>query len=274
MTAALEFASVSFAYGDRSALIDVSFALQPGECVALVGHNGAGKSTLMRLVAGLLKPTAGAVQVGEWDTRARRPEQLAHRVGSLFQHADQQLFARTVREDVAFGPRATGVPPAVVATRVARALEALGLEPVAGEHPYDLPPPERKLAALAGVLALESALLVLDEPTAGLDRRSRARVAAALAGRAAQRTTLLVITHDLEFAAEHLERGLVLDHGRLAQDAPLSDLLALGSGLDKLGLAPPPLSRLSAVLGLPGRPNRAREVAAGLASVAARNRVS
>jgi energy-coupling factor transport system ATP-binding protein len=274
MTAVLDFAAVSFAYGDRPALTDVSFAIQPGERVALVGHNGAGKSTLMRLVTGLLKPTAGTVRVGDWDTRSRRPEQLAHRVGSLFQHADQQLFARTVREDVAFGPRATGVPAAAGAARVARALGALGLESVADEHPYDLPPPERKLAALAGALALEPSLLVLDEPTAGLDRRARERVAAALEGRAAEGTTVLVITHDLEFAAEHLERGLVLDHGRLAQDAPLSGLLALGSRLEDLGLAPPPLSRLSAALALPGHPIRAREVAAGLASVAARNRVS
>ena len=274
MTTVLSFAAVSFAYDGRPALTDVSFSLRAGERAALLGHNGAGKSTLLRLVAGLLKPTAGTVQVGDWDTRSRRPEQLAHRVGSLFQHADQQLFARTVREDVAFGPRATGVPPAAAATRVARALEALGLEPVAGEHPYDLPPPERKLAALAGALALEPSLLVLDEPTAGLDRRARARVAAALAGRAAEGTTLLVITHDLEFAAEHLERGLVLNQGQLAQDRPLSDILVPGARLEDRGLVAPPLSRLSAALALAGHPIRAREVAAGLASVAARNRVS
>lgn len=274
MTAALDFAAVSFAYGERIALAGVSFSLQPGERAALVGHNGAGKSTLLRLVTGLLKPTAGTVRVGDWDTRARRPEELARRVGSLFQHADQQLFARTVREDVAFGPRALGVPASEAAHHVARALGALGLEAVAGEHPYDLPGPERKLAALAGALALEPSLLVLDEPTAGLDRRARARVAAALEGRAAEGATLLVITHDLEFAAEALDRGLVLDHGRLAFDSPLSDLLGSGSRLDGLGLSPPPLARLSAALGLPGCPIRARDVASGLASVAARNRVS
>ncbi|HET7250849.1 MAG TPA: ABC transporter ATP-binding protein [Gemmatimonadales bacterium] len=274
MTASLDIAAVSFAYGRQTVLVDVTFALQPGERVALVGHNGAGKSTLMRLITGLVKPTAGMVRVGDWDTRAHRPEELAHRVGSLFQHADQQLFARTVRDDVAFGPHATRVPAAEATRRVARALVALGLEAVAHEHPYDLPPPERKLAALAGALALEPSLLVLDEPTAGLDRRARARVAAALADRAAEGATLLVITHDLEFAAETLERGLVLDHGRLAVDAPLSDLLGRGNGLAGMGLEPPPLSRLSTALALPGHPIRARDVAAGLASVAARNRVS
>jgi energy-coupling factor transporter ATP-binding protein EcfA2 len=274
MSAILDFAAVFFAYGKQTALADVSFSLAPGERVALVGHNGAGKSTIMRLITGLLKPASGTVRVADWDTRGRRPEELAHRVGSLFQHADQQLFARTVEEDVAFGPRATGVPAAAVRRRVARALLALGLETVAREHPYDLPPPARKLAALAGALALEPALLVLDEPTAGLDARARSRVATALAGRAAEGTALLVITHDLEFAAETLERGLVLDHGRLAHDAPLADLLALGDRLEALGLAPPPLSRLSTALSLPGHPIRAREVALGLASVAARNRLS
>lgn len=274
MTSVLEFAAVSFAYGEQVALRDVSFLVRQGERVALVGHNGAGKSTVMRLITGLVKPSSGAVRVGEWDTRSRRPEELATLVGSLFQHADQQLFERTVGDDVAFGPRATGIAPAETATRVARALRALGLEAVAREHPYDLPGPERKLAALAGALALEPSLLVLDEPTAGLDRRERARVAAALGERAAEGTALLVITHDLEFAAEALERGLVLDHGRLAHDAPVTDLLGLGSGLEDLGLAAPPLSRLSTALSLPGHPVRARDVAAGLASVAARNRLS
>ncbi len=274
MSATLDLAAVTFAYGEHAALCDVSFSLRPGERAALVGHNGAGKSTVMRLITGLLRPSTGTVRVGDWDTRERRPEELAHRIGSLFQHADQQLFARTVREDVAFGPHATGVPAAEIASRVVRALAATGLEAVAEEHPYDLPPPRRKLAALAGALALEPILLVLDEPTAGLDRPARRRVAAALTERAAQGTALLVITHDLDFAAETLDRGLVLDHGRLVHDAPLSDLLALGDGLEALGLTAPPLSRLSTALALPGHPIRAREVASALASVAARNRLS
>lgn len=274
MTTMLDLAAVTFAYGERVALRDVSFSLSAGERVALIGHNGAGKSTVMRLITGLLKPSAGAVHVGDWDTRAHRPEELARRVGSLFQHADQQLFARTVREDVAFGPRAIGIPASEVGDRVARALGALGLEAVAEEHPYDLPGPERKLAALAGALALEPGLLVLDEPTAGLDRRARRRVAAALARRTAEGTALLVISHDLDFAAETLQRGVVLDHGRLARDMPLPDLLALGDGLEALGLAAPPTSRLSAALSLPGHPIRAQDVARGLSSVAARNRLS
>jgi energy-coupling factor transporter ATP-binding protein EcfA2 len=265
MSAVLAFDAVSFAYGDTPALEAVSFTIAPGERVALVGRNGAGKSTVLKLVTGLLHPTAGVVRVGDWDTAQRRPDELARRVGSLFQHADQQLFARTVADDVAFGPRVTGVAAPEVARRVERALASLGLAAVAAEHPYDLPPPWRKLAALAGALALEPALLVLDEPTAGLDRRARSVVADALRARAALGAALLVVTHDLGFAAESLDRALVLERGRLARDATLGPLLGDGARLDALGLAAPPLALLSRALALPGEPLREQEVARALA---------
>src|SRR2546422_4757279 len=164
---------------------------------------------------------------------------------SVFQHADQQLFAPTVREDVRFGPRALGLGEQEVERRTDDALEDLDLTPHAAHHPYDLPPAFRKLAALAGALALEPALLVLDEPTIGLDRALRARVTRALLERSAAGVALLVITHDLTFAAETLERGLVLDHGRLACDEQLAGLLGDVTRLEPLGLAPPPVAALS-----------------------------
>jgi len=265
MSAMLAFDDVTFAYAGQRALEAVTFTIAAGERVALVGRNGAGKSTVLRLVTGLLHPSTGVVRVGDWDTARRRPDELARRVGSLFQHADQQLFARTVADDVAFGPRVTGVALPEIAARVERALASLGLAAVAGEHPYDLPPPWRKLAALAGALALEPALLVLDEPTAGLDRRARAMVGAALAARAERGSALLVVTHDLSFAAETLDRALVLERGRLAWDAPLAGLLADAKRLEALGLVAPPLARLSQALGLPGGPLREQEVARALA---------
>lgn len=266
---ALRVEGVSFAYGTTPALADVSFTLAPGERVAVLGRNGAGKSTLVKLITGLLRPSAGRVWVGDWDTRDRAPEVLARRVGSVFQHADQQLFAHTLQADVGFGPRALGLAPGAVQERVARALGSLGLEGLAREHPYDLPPAVRKLAALAGALALEPTLLVLDEPTAGLDRALRARVARALHERSAEGVALLVITHDVTFAAETLERGLVLDRGRLACDEPLHQLLAVAERLAPLGLAPPPVAALSAALELPGRPVREADAARTLARVAA-----
>src|SRR2546429_6465457 len=150
------------------------------------------------------------------DARDRPAERRAGGVGSMFQYADQQLFARTVRDDVSFGPRALGFAAPEVQQRVGRALAALGLEPHAAHHPYDLPPAFRKLAALAGALALEPRLLVLDEPTAGLDRALRARVASALLERAAAGAAPLLVTPDLAFAAATFERALVLDPAPLA----------------------------------------------------------
>lgn len=256
---------VSFSYGSRPALEHVSFTLAPGERVALLGRNGAGKSTLLRLVTGLLKPQAGSVRVGDRDTRATDAATLAAHVGSLFQHADQQLFERTVRADVGFGPRAIGRTHEATTASVERALAALGLDSVAEQHPYDLPPPLRKLAALAGALALEPAVLVLDEPTAGLDRHAKQRVTDALLARAERGVALLVITHDLAFAAETLERGLILEQGRLALDRPLARVLVDAPRLAGAGLVPPPLARVTLALGLPGSPVRTRDVAAALA---------
>src|SRR6266702_2693868 len=151
LTPALRFDGVSYAYHamPSPALAGVSFSLAAGERAALLGRNGAGKSTLVRLVTGLLQPAAGVIWVGDWDTRGRAPEELARRVASVFQHADQQLFARTVRDDVGFGPCALGLAPADAARRTADALDALELAPYADQHPYDLPPAFRKLAALA-----------------------------------------------------------------------------------------------------------------------------
>jgi energy-coupling factor transporter ATP-binding protein EcfA2 len=261
----LRFENVSFAYGATAALEGVSFGLEAGARAALLGHNGAGKSTVMRLVTGLLRPADGTVWVGEWSTRDHDPATLARRVGSLFQHADQQLFARTVREDVAFGPRALGVSPREIERRVERALAAVGLEPHAEQHPYDLPSPWRKLAALAGALALEPALLVLDEPTAGLDQRARMRVADAVADRAAAGAAALVITHDMGFAADVLDRALVLERGQLVYDASVASLFAEPDRLSQLGLVRPPPAELSARLRLPGSPIRSRAVAGALA---------
>lgn len=268
MTPALRCDAVSFAYGAVPALRAVSFAVAPGERVALLGRNGAGKSTLVRLITGLLQPAAGTVWVGDWETRGRGPAELARRVGSMFQHADQQLFARSIRADVEFGPRALGLSKMECARRAAAALAALDLGALALEHPYDVPPPWRKLAALAGALALEPALLVLDEPTAGLDRTLRGLVARAVAERAAAGVSVMVVTHDLAFAATALDRALVLERGRLACDAPLGELLGDAARLAGLGLAPPAVAALSRALALPGAPLREADVARALASVA------
>ncbi|MFI5207304.1 MAG: energy-coupling factor ABC transporter ATP-binding protein, partial [Gemmatimonadales bacterium] len=206
---------VSHDYGRGDVLHDVTLTVQPGECVALLGPNGAGKTTLTRMLMGLVRPRAGRVSVGDWDVASRRPDQMAALVGYAFQHADQQLFARTVRDDVAFGPGRLGMG----AAGVDDVLAELELVAVASRHPYDLPAPVRKLVTLAGVLAMQPAVLVLDEPTAGFDGGLRARVIAAIATRVARGTTVIAVSHDLAFVRAALRRLVTLEQGRIVDDA-------------------------------------------------------
>jgi energy-coupling factor transporter ATP-binding protein EcfA2 len=206
---------VSHDYGRGDVLQDVSLAIQPGESVALLGPNGAGKTTLTRMLMGLVRPRAGSVSVGDWDVAARRPDEMAARVGYAFQHADQQLFARTVREDVAFGPGRLGSGD----SGVEDVLAELGLSAVASRHPYDLPAPVRKLVTLAGVFAMQPGVLVLDEPTAGFDGELRARVVAAIEARLARGTTVIAVSHDLGFVRATSRRQVTLEQGRVVRDA-------------------------------------------------------
>ncbi len=139
------------------ALRGVSLTVEAGEAVAILGENGAGKSTLAKHLNGLLRPSAGRVLIGDWDTRDHTTAQMAHRVGYVFQNPDDQLFERLVRKEVAFGPRNLGYSDAEVEQFVAQALTQVGLEAEADTHPYDLPLAQRKLLALAAVLAMQSA---------------------------------------------------------------------------------------------------------------------
>jgi energy-coupling factor transport system ATP-binding protein len=250
-------------YGDIEALRSITLRIAAGESVALLGRNGAGKSTLMRLLIGLVRPASGSVSVGDWDATRRRPDELARRLGYVFQHPDHQLFARTVRDDVAFGPLRLGLGDG----SVDGVLAELGLSDVARSHPYDLLPARRKLVALAGVLALGAGALVLDEPTGGLDASSRNLVMRALARRAASGITVLVVSHDLSFVAEVAERVVILADGRVAADGPARELLRDGSTLGRFGLAIPPAAAVALALGLPGAPVRAGECVAALRGV-------
>jgi energy-coupling factor transporter ATP-binding protein EcfA2 len=254
---------VRYAYGAREALRGVSLRIGAGEQVALVGPNGAGKTTLTRLLVALRRPGAGRVTVGDWEVAHKRPDEMAQRVGYVFQHADHQLFARSIRDDVVFGPRRLGRSEALVPG----VLEEMGLAAAAGLHPYDVPAPLRKLVALAGVLAMEPCVLVLDEPTAGLDRVQRDRVVSALQRRAEAGVTVLAVSHDLGFVAEVAARVVVMGDGRIVADRPARELLYDREALAALGLRPPPTVEISGALGLRGSPVRTTEVVAVMGGI-------
>ena len=212
----LQVEHVTFSYGrGERALDDVSFEVSAGSSTAIIGQTGSGKSTLLRLLCGLERPDEGRVVVDGHDTSSRRGSKAARRaVGYVMQHPERQLFAETVEKDVAFGPRNLKLPAAEVERRVSRAIETVGLTARRNDSPFTLSGGQRRLCALAGILAMEPRILVLDEPTAGLDPRGRAMLRRVLARLSEQGITLVQVTHSMEDAARS-ERVIALDQSRL-----------------------------------------------------------
>ena len=262
---ALRLEEVWFGYDDTPVLKGVSLEVAGGEAVALLGRNGVGKTTLTKLVVALLQPRSGLVWVGGRITQGKAPEDVARLVAYVFQHPDQQLFARTVWSEVAFGPQQQGLSQDETRGIVGDALERVGLEPYADVHPYDLPAAQRKLVTLAAAIAQRPRVLVLDEPTQGLDRPGVDRVADIIAGLTQDDVAVLAVTHDLAFVAEALQRAIVLQDGRVAYDGAARDLVLDERKARGLGLDVPPAAALSAALGLPGGPVSVREVVEALA---------
>jgi energy-coupling factor transport system ATP-binding protein len=261
---ALRFEDVWFGYGDTPVLHGVSLSLEEGETVALLGRNGAGKTTLTKLIVALLRPERGTVWVGERTTQGRSPEQVARRVAYVFQHPDQQLFARTVHAEVAFGPRQQGLDAAAAELVVREALRRVGLDAMREEHPYDLPAAQRKLVTLGAAIAQRPRVLVLDEPTQGLDRAGARRVMDVVRRMSEDGVTVLAVTHDLAFVAESLDRAVVLADGRIVFDGTAAELVRSEPRAMELGLEVPPAARLAQALKLPQAPVRVRDVAAAL----------
>jgi energy-coupling factor transport system ATP-binding protein len=251
---------LSFTYPSGvEALRGVSLSIAAGEAVAILGENGAGKTTLVKHLNSLLRPTAGRVAVGEWDTSDHSVAQLAARVGYVFQNPDDQLFERTVQAEVAFGPRNLGRPDGEVRAAVAEALEQVGLQDHAGDHPYDLHLSQRKLLALAAILAMRTPIVVLDEPTTGQDARGVARIGEIVEALKAAGRTVIAISHDVDFCAEHFGRAVIMAGGQVVADGPASEVFARADVLRQTAVEPPQLARLAATLGLPGAPLRVEE---------------
>jgi energy-coupling factor transporter ATP-binding protein EcfA2 len=237
---------VSYIYPDgTAALREVTLDLPPGDFVALLGPNGSGKTTLAKHLDGLLRPGAGRVLVGDRDTRSASVAQLARQVGYVFQNPDHQIFAATVKEEVAFGPRSQGLARDACARRADRVLELFGLTPWADVPPASLGFAQRRQVALAAVLASEPRVLILDEPTGGVDARGRSEIMAAVAGFNAAGGTVVLITHDMPVVAEFARRAVVLVDGRVRYDGAVPDLFSRRDLLAQAGLNLPPVVRLA-----------------------------
>lgn len=229
---------LSHVYADgRTALDDVSFSVEAGECVAIVGPNGAGKTTLFLRLCGVLSGKLGQASVNGLDPAdPKQRRNLPATVGVVFQNPDDQLFSSTVAEDVAFGPLNLGATVDDAKQRVASALRAVGL-PDAGERvPFQLSGGEKRRAALAGVLAMRPAVLLLDEPSMFLDPRGRRELLGLIRSLPG---TKLIATHDLELVLDLCSRVIVLDGGKLLADGPAKQLLADPELMDRHGLEVP-----------------------------------
>lgn len=212
----VEAIGLTYAYPDGTRALDgASLVVPHGESVALVGGNGAGKSTLLLMLAGLLEPNVGEVRIGDLAVTPGSRDFVRRTLGFVFQDADDQLFMPTVLEDVAFGPLNLGLAPEEAKSRALQALQSVGAEPLASRAPYRLSGGEKRLAAIAGVLAMGPDILLLDEPSAGLDPRARRRLIERL--RAFDHTRLIA-THDLDLVLDCCARVLVMHEGAIVAD--------------------------------------------------------
>lgn len=222
------FEQVSFSYdGERDALEDIDLVVDDGELLGVIGHTGSGKSTLVQLMNALLVPTAGRVLVDGMDTRERKlRRRVRTTVGLAFQYPETQLFANTVAEDVAFGPRNLDLPDDEVDRRVREALERVGMDyaEVAQRSPFDLSGGQQRRVALAGILAMEPRVLVLDEPAAGMDPATVSEIRAYLRELNDQGLTIVLVSHSMDDVAELCSRIIVLDHGTLHMQGTPAEL--------------------------------------------------
>lgn len=246
----IEIKDLQFSYpAGVKALHGVSLTIDSGEQVAIVGQNGAGKTTLVRHFNGLLQPTSGEIRIGDWNTRERSVAKLASRIGYVFQNPDEQLFSRDVKTEVAFGPKNLGYPNEQVEALVNEALAMTELSDKTETNPYDLSPTWRKMVAIASIIAMDTPIVIFDEPTTGQDSANVERIANVIKTLRERNKTVIAITHDIDFCAENFERVIAMSQGRVLLDGKANDVLGQEETLAKTYVDPPQLTRLGKRLG-------------------------
>lgn len=253
MNPILEVKNLNYIYSigtpfEHKALDNVNFAVNRGEFIGIIGHTGSGKSTLMQQLNGLLKPTSGNVLLDGQDiwSDKKLTRQARFRVGLVFQYPEYQLFEETVYKDIAFGPKNMGLKPEEVDRRVREAAGFVGLtEKQLEVSPFDLSGGQKRRVAIAGVIAMEPEVLILDEPTAGLDPVGRAGILANIeAYRQAKNATIMMVSHSMEDVARLTERLLVMNGSHLAMDGTPAEVFTRAEELVEMGLNIPQVTQV------------------------------
>ncbi len=253
MNPILEVKDLNYIYSigtpfEHQALDNVNFAINRGEFIGIIGHTGSGKSTLMQQLNGLLKPTSGKVLLDGQDiwSDKKLTRQARFRVGLVFQYPEYQLFEETVYKDIAFGPKNMGLKPEEVDRRVREAAGFVGLtEKQLEVSPFDLSGGQKRRVAIAGVIAMEPEVLILDEPTAGLDPIGRAEILANIETyRQAKNATIMMVSHSMEDVARLTDRLLVMNGSKLAMHATPAEVFTHAEELVEMGLNIPQVTQV------------------------------
>lgn len=255
--AIIELKNIHFRYGagtpfEKQALQDISLSIEPGDFLGIIGHTGSGKSTLIRHFNGLLRPDSGQVLVNGEDiwTTSKDIRSVRFQIGLVFQYPETQIFEDTVVQDIAYGPKNMGLDQKEIELRVHAALQFVGLnDSYLNRNPFRLSGGELRRVAIAGVIAMRPQVLILDEPTAGLDPEGRNKILDQLEQfRCESGTAIVLVSHSMEDIAEHVRNVLVLDHGKIALDGTTSSVFSQAEKLVQLGLDIPQITKV--LLGL------------------------
>lgn len=255
--AIIELKNIHFRYGagtpfEKQALQDISLSIEPGDFLGIIGHTGSGKSTLIRHFNGLLRPDSGQVLVNGEDiwTTSKDIRSVRFQIGLVFQYPETQIFEDTVVQDIAYGPKNMGLDQKEIELRVHAALQFVGLnDSYLNRNPFRLSGGELRRVAIAGVIAMRPQVLILDEPTAGLDPEGRNKILDQLEQfRCESGTAIVLVSHSMEDIAEHVRNVLVLDRGKIALDGTTSSVFSQAEKLVQLGLDIPQITKV--LLGL------------------------
>lgn len=247
----IKIEGLSFTYSnggpfEKNALHDINIEISDGEFVGIIGHTGSGKSTLIQHFNGILKPTGGRVSINGIDTKQRNLKELRRQVGIVFQYPEHQLFEDTVKKDISFGLLKQGLSEEEIQKRVVSALYSVGLdESVLEKSPFELSGGQKRRVAIAGVVAMEPKILVLDEPTAGLDPNGRDEIFGYIKRLHKEyNMTVILVSHSMEDIARLAQRVIVMNQGTVFMDKPSQEVYTQPEELERIGLSAPQITYL------------------------------